>query len=176
MNKKLYEQISLLINEKIEDTYKYFEVYKYTFNKKVKKLKASPYSGHDVLELVENFNDELNLKCKTLLKEIDDLFINSGRKLSNSQYADLIKRCTSLFVSTIDGYYKAFQEEFEFKGTIKTSANVFRKNMASKISGHINALNIISTTKIDKALMWTAVGTVFAGISLLLSIIAIILT
>lgn len=176
MNKKIYKQLSVLINERIEDTYKHFEAYKHLFKKNVQEVKAGSYGGHDVLEFAEDFNKEVNRKCNVLLKEIDSLFINSGRKLSNKQYADLIDKCTTLFVSTIDGYYKVFQEEFDLNRTIETSRNVFRSNIALRISNHIDALNIMTNTKLDKALLWTAIGTVFAGLSLVLSVIAIIVT
>lgn len=33
MNKKIYKQLSVLINERIEDTYKHFEAYKHLFKK-----------------------------------------------------------------------------------------------------------------------------------------------
>ncbi|MBE6806268.1 MAG: hypothetical protein E7526_07170 [Ruminococcaceae bacterium] len=176
MNKKAYKKLSVLINEKIEDTYKYFEEYKHLFKNNAQEVKAGSYGGRDVLEFVEDFNKEVNKKCNELLKEIDSLFINSGRKLSNNQYADLIDKCTTLFASTIDGYYKVFEEEFDLNETIETSSNLFRGNTALKISRHINALNIMSNTKLDKALLWTAIGTVFAGLSLVLSVIAIIVT
>ena len=176
MNKKIYKQLSVLINERIEDIYKHFEAYKLLFKRNAQRVKSGSYSGHDVLELVEDFNKEVNRKCNELLKEIDSLFINSGRKLSNNQYADLIEKCTTLFVSTVDGYYKVFQEEFDLNRTIETSRNVFRSNIALRISSHINALNIMTNTKFDKALLWTAIGTVFAGFSLVLSVIAIIIT
>ena len=174
MNKKIYKQISVLIDEKIDDTYGNFEVFKLMFKRKAQELKTRSYSGRDVLEFVGDFNKEVNDKCNELLKEIDSRFINSGRKLSKSQYADLIGKSTTLFTSVIDGYYKSFQEEFDLNRTIETSKNAFRGNIVLKISRHINALNIMSNTKLDKALLWTAIGTVFAGISLVLSVIAII--
>lgn len=176
MNKKAYKQLSVLINERIEDIYKHFEVYKLLFKRRAQRVKSGSYEGRDVLELVEGFNKEVNKKCNELLKEIDSLFINSGRKLSNKQYADLIAKCTTLFVSTIDTYYKAFQEEFDLNRTIEASRNMFRSNVALRISSHINALNITTNTKLDEALLWTAIGTVFAGLSLVLSVIAIIVT
>lgn len=87
---------------------------------------------------------------------------------------DLIDKCTKPFDSIVDNYSKAFEKEFGLNETLKTSLTISKSRMFGKIGGFINALNIISNTKIDKALVWTAVGTVFAGFSLILSIIAIL--
>ena len=131
--------------------------------------------------LLKNYIGQLFLEARDILEDKYDNFTNctaedESLKSFKKQYADLIDKCTTLFVSTIDGYYKVFQEEFDLNRTIETSRNVFRSNIALRISNHINALNIMTNTKLDKALLWTAIGTVFAGLSLVLSVIAIIVT
>ena len=67
-----------------------------------------------------------------------------------------------------------FQNEFELNKTLETKLEVAKGNISNKISNHINALKIFINSKLDKALWWTAIGTIFAGVSLILSVIAII--
>lgn len=176
MRDKTYKQLFSLANESIVDIYEHFSVYIHLFEKKAEETKANSYGGYELTKFAGDFNKELNQKCSELLKEIEKLFVGSGRKLSRKQYMDLIEKCTKPFDSIVDNYSEVFEKEFGLNETIKTSLKISKSRMFMKISGFINALNIISNTKIDKALVWTAVGTVFAGISLILSVIAIILT
>lgn len=174
MRDKVYKQLSSLVNESIFDIYEYFSVYIHLFEKRAEETKANSYGGYELTKFAGEFNKELNQKCSELLKEIETLFVGSGRKLSRKQYMDLIDKCTKPFDSIVDNYSKAFEKEFGLNETLKTSLTISKSRMFGKIGGFINALNIISNTKIDKALVWTAVGTVFAGFSLILSIIAIL--
>ena len=174
MRNKIYKQISSLVNESILDIYEHFSVYIYSFENLAKETKSNSYGGYELTKFVGDFNKELNQKCSDLLKEIETLFVGSGRKLSRKQYMDLIEKCTKPFDSIIDNYSAAFKKEFGLNETAETSLRVSKGRIYGKISGFINAVNIISNTKIDKALVWTAIGTLFAGVSLLLSVISIL--
>ncbi len=176
MNDKVYKQLLQLIDANILNINDYFFVYTLLFKRKAKETKAGSYGGYEVINFVGEFNNELNNKCADLLKETEKLFINSGRKLSKKQYTELIGKCTKPFDSIIENYSKAVKEEFELNGTLEVSLTLSKERISSRIRGHINALKSISNTKIDKALLWTAVGTIFGGISLILSVIAIIIS
>jgi hypothetical protein len=146
------------------------------FERKAQRLKAGSYGGYEVNNLVGEFNKAVNDKSSELLDKITNMFKESGRNLSDEQYNTLISNCSKTFATIIDNYYKVFQKEFEFNRTIETSLNCLKGNTMHKISCHIKALKILTRTKLDKALLWTKISTIFAGISLLLSIIAIVVT
>lgn len=174
MREKTYEQISFLITKDIAEIYRYFSIYIYLFSKKAPEIKAGSYGGYDLVKLVEDFNTELNLKSSKLLKNVENWFLISGRKLSKHQYERTIDMCTKPFISIIDDYSKAFKKEFDLNKTLEVSFVTSKNTISSKIQSYLNTLSIISNSKLDKALMWTALGTVFAGISLILSVIAIV--
>lgn len=174
MKDNVYKQLSSLINESISNIKEYFSIYILLFERRAEETKANSYGGYELTKFVGEFNNELNQKCSELFKEIENLFVGSGRKLSREQYIDLTDKCTKSFDSIIDNYSKAFDKVFGLNETLRLSLTTSKSRIFRKIGKFINALNIISNTKIDKALWWTAIGTVFAGISLILSIIAIL--
>lgn len=176
MNDKLFNQFLNLINIDISDIYGYFSIHNALFERKAQRLKAGSYGGYEVNNLVGEFNKAVNDKSSELLDKITNMFKESGRNLSDEQYDTLINNCSKTFSTIIDNYCKVFQKEFEFNRTIETSLNCLKGNTMHKISCHIKALKILARTSLDKALLWTKISTIFAGISLLLSVIAIVVT
>lgn len=176
MKDKTFNQIFNLINIDISDTYGYFSIHNALFERKAQRLKSGSYRGYDVTNLVGEFNKAVNDKSSELLDKITNMFKESGRNLSDEQYDTLINNCSKTFSTIIDNYCKVFQKEFEFNRTIETSLNCLKGNTTHKISCRIKALKILTITKLDKALLWTKISTIFAGVSLLLSIIAIVVT
>lgn len=174
MRKKAYKQITILVDNHISDIHEYFNLYIHLFENKAKETKNSSYGGYELKTLVNEFNNEINQKCSNLMREIETIFANSGRKLSHKQYVDLIEKCVKPFNTIESNFATTFKKEFNFNETLKISLLNSNERISKKINDSINTLNILSNTKIDKALIWTAIGTILAGISLILSIVTII--
>ena len=174
MKNKIFKQLLDLVNEEISGIYDYFALHNLLFERKANQIKSDSYGGHEINKIMDEFNQIINTKSSELLEKISQMFKDSGRKLSKKQYKELIKNCTAPFISCIDNYKQVFQNEFELNKTLETKLEVAKGNISNKISNHINALKIFINSKLDKALWWTAIGTIFAGVSLILSVIAII--
>lgn len=86
MRDKVYKQLSSLVNESIFDIYERFSIYIHLFEKRAEETKANSYGGYELTKFAGEFNKELNQKCSELLKEIETLFVGSGRKISRKQY------------------------------------------------------------------------------------------
>lgn len=176
MKKKVFEQLLNIVNIEILEIHDFFAIHNKLFERKSKQLKSGSYGGYDMLKMASEFNQAITNKSSELLEKITNMFEESGRNLSDEQYDTLISNCSNTFSTIIDNYHKVFQKEFELNRTIETSLNCLKGNTMHKISCHIKALKILTRTKLDKALLWTKISTIFAGISLLLSIIAIVVT
>lgn len=176
MRDKHYKTLINVVNDYLDDATVYFSFYNAKFKQTAKETKSRAYGGYEVVRLTKDFEKDVSCKCTELLEKIEILFNNSGRKLAAEQYNDLINKCTKKFNAIIDNYWSVFQEEFESIETCENSFKILKENITCKINNYIRAFKCLSNTKIDKALLWTAIGTVFAGISLILSVIAIIVS
>lgn len=173
MNDKYFRDFWGLVDNKTTDIHKHFSMYN-ALSKVAFQTKKASYSDYDLQKMVGGFSREVNSQCSKLLETISDIFTKSGRKLSAKQYNILIDMCTKTFTTIIDNYKTAFQEEFNISDTLEIQFRLCEEDVSNKINKHIKALKILINTKIDKALWWTAIGTVFAGVSLILSVVAII--
>ena len=176
MKKKVYIPLSKVVDDYIQKMYDCFSRHIATFRKQAQEMKSHSYGGREVLNLVAVFNQETNQQCDKLIDKVKNLFAESGRSLSKKQYDDLKSKCTKPFVNGIDAFKKALQEEFEWTSTMETSLSVLKGNVISSINHRIDTFKLISSVRLDKALRWTALGTIFAGISLLLSAVAILVS
>lgn len=160
----------------IRSVYDFFSLHTAIFKSQALEIKSHSYGGREILNLVAVFNRKTNQQCDELIDKIKNLFAESGRTLSEKQYIDLKEKCTKPFVNGIDAFKKALQEEFEWTSTMETSLSVLKGNVISSINHRIDTFKLISSIRLDKALRWTALGTIFAGISLLLSAAAILIS
>lgn len=176
MKEKIYTSLSKVVDGYIRGVYDFFSYQTAVFKKQALEMKSSSYGGRDVLNLVANFNQRTSQKRDELLDKVKSLFAESGRKLSKKQYSDLKEKCTKPFVNGINTFKKALVEEFEWTSTEETSLSVLEQNVISSINYRIDTFKLMSSIHLDKALWWTALGTIFAGASLVLSIIALIIS
>lgn len=163
-----------MVDDEISNIYDFFSLYTILFERKAKETKAGSYGGYEISKMVGEFNKAINDKSTELLEKVSKLFQESGRTLSEKQYDILLNKCHTPFERSIDDYKKVFRKEFESNDSIEISLDMFKSNVKAKINKRIRGLKVFINTKLDKALWWTAIGTVFAGVSLILSVVAII--
>ena len=173
MRDKHYKTLISVANDHLDSANIFFLSYTAQFKKTAKEMKSRAHGGYEIDHLTKEFEKEVVYKCTELLEKIEVLFNNSGRNLSSKQYNDLINMCTKKFSAIINNYCSAFREEFENIETCESSFKTLNENITCKINNYIRAFKSLSNTKIDKALLWTAIGTVFAAISLIISVISI---
>lgn len=176
MRNTIYNKLFEVLKLRLTETERYFYVYSMKFRKKAQVKKASSYSGYEVEQFVNEFCNEINNKCSELLNATERLFIASGRKLSKAQYEHLITEYIHSFNTAIDSFSKTFAQEF---GPIESYMIVFsnlKGNIAPKIKVHLQAMEALSNSRIDKSLCWTATSTAIAAASLLVSAFALIVT
>ena len=171
MRKTIYNDLFEVLRLQLSETERYFYVYGMQFRKKAQAKKATAFAGHEIKQFADEFCVEINSKCSELLCSAEKLFLASGRKLSKSQYKHLIAEYTHSFGILIDAFSKTFFEEFETLETIALLFSNLKGNITPKITSHFRAIEILSNSKIDKVLRWTAVSTVLAALSLILSVI-----
>ena len=173
MRDKHYKTLISVVNDYLDGTITYFSSYNAQFKKTAKEIKSRAHGGYEVAHLTKEFEKEVGYKCTELLEKIEALFNKSRRNLSSKQYNGLINMCTKKFNAIVNSYCSAFCEEFENIETVESSFKILNENITCKINNYIRAFKCLSNTKIDKALLWTAIGTVFAAISLILSVISV---
>lgn len=176
MRSTIYDKLFGVLKLRLTETERYFYVYGMKFQKRAQAKKAGSYSGCEVEQFVNEFCNEIDNKCSELLKTTERLFLSSGRKLSKSQYEHLIAEYIHSFDTVIDSFSGIFVQEFE---TIESCMIVFstlKGNVVSKIKVHIQAMEALSNSRIDKSLCWTATSTAIAAVSLLVSTFALIVT
>lgn len=176
MKKDYFNKLSRIVDSYIYKTKTSFSVYVATFQKEALEIKTRSYGGYELSRLVGNFNQKSNQLCDELLDEISSLFNDIGRKLSDKQYENLKEKCVKLFEDSSNTFAEAFNKEFGLNGSLELSFLNTKRNIISRINNYINILNIKASTRINKALIWTIWGTIFAGLSTILSVIAIIIS
>lgn len=174
MKDKIFKQILELVKSEISEIQDYFSIYNILFERKAKEIKTRSYGGYEITQMVGEFNQALNIKSSELLEKISKVFKELGRKLSAEQYDTLTEKCTNAFATIIDSYKVAFQKEFELKASLETTLNVSKGRISNKFKEYINSMKKITNTKIDKALLCAEISTALAGLSLVVSIIAIV--
>ena len=144
------------------------------FERKAKEIKTRSYGGYEITQMVGEFNQALNIKSSELLEKISKVFKELGRKLSAEQYDTLTEKCTNAFATIIDSYKVAFQKKFELNASLEITLNVSKGRISNKFKEYINSMKIITNTKIDKTLLCAEISTALAGLSLVVSIIAVV--
>ena len=174
MRKKVYKELTYLIDIKLEEISDYFANYNILLEKQAKEIKALSHGGYEIKKMASDFSNEINIKTKELLEEIENRIISSSRKFKPKQISDVEKKCTNKILFIIDDFNTKLQEMFGLIESIEVLLYNLKQRTQYKIAKGIKAVNAMTNAKIDKALLWTAIGTVFAGISLILSVIGIL--
>ena len=160
----------------IRGVYDFFGRQTAVFKKKALEIKSNSYGGREVLDLVAVFVQNTKQERDQFLENVKNLFKETGRTLSEKQYNDLKSKCTKPFICGIDTFSKTLKEEFEWTSSPETSLFILKESTISIINGHIDTFKLMSSIRLDKALRWSTLQTIIAGISLLLSVVAIIIS
>ena len=176
MKEKIYTALSKVVDGYIHGVYDFFSWQTAVFKKQALEVKSRSYGGREVLDLVAVFVQKTKQERDQLLENVKNLFIETGRTLSEKQYNDLKSKCTKPFICGIDAFSKTLRDEFEWTSSPETSLFILKESTISIINGHIDTFKLMTSIHLDKALQWTALGTIFAGVSLLLSVVAILVS
>ena len=171
MLNKPYRKLEKVVDSYIFDVREYFLHINQNFKKQAEETKSRSHGGYEVVRYAEQFGCEISYKRIELLEKIEFLFTKVGRKLSSEQHKNLIEKCTKLFDGVITDYQELIEEEFGHIESIKLRLQSLRSNNAVQIKSYIEALEILSSTKVDTALFWTAVGVIVSAALSLASII-----
>lgn len=173
MEKMVFDNLLKIISIKISEIENSFILHNISFQRKAKELKAGSYGGHDKVRCLKEFGKFVDQQLSILFQETSRVFVSSGRKLSEQQYGYLKEYYTGVFDSYIQNFRNLFSIEFQVEESLRIMFDSLKFHTTQKIENYISAMEYLRENRIDKALIWTAVGTVFAGISLILSVIAI---
>lgn len=173
MRGKVYKELMFLIDIKLEEISEYFSNYNIVFEKQANELKATSYGGYEIRRMVSDFSNEINIKTKELLVEIENRIISSSRKFSSEQMNDVEQKCTNKISFIINNFNTKLQEVFGLVESVEVTLCNLKQGTEYKITKGIRAVNAMTNAKIDKALCWTAIGTVFAAVSLVLSVVGL---
>ena len=137
MRNKHYETLISVANDYLDGTIAYFSSYTVQFKKTAKEIKSRAHGGYEIELLTKKFEKEVNYKCTELLDKVENLFLNSGRKLSTKQYNDLTNRCIEKFKAIINNYYSIFRDEFENIETYEIFFKSLNENVTFKCAWNI---------------------------------------
>ena len=151
MRKKVYKEITYLIDIKLEEISDYFSNYNIVFGKQAKEIKAMAYGGYEIKRMASDFSNEINIKTKELLVEIENRIISSSRKFSSKQISDMDKKCADKILFIIDAFNTKLQEVFGLGESIEVILYNLKQGTQYKITKGIKAVNAMTNTKLDKA-------------------------